>query len=81
MNKIKTSTPKISLINNIGTPPNSPRKYTLEIADSSANIHIFNESTPIISSVIMSNDMSERPQNGSRMDSSHVKTLQIRVIT
>ena len=40
MNKIKINTPKISLINNIGTPPNSPRKYTLEIADSGAKQYI-----------------------------------------
>ena len=49
MNKIKISTPKISLINIIGTPPNSPRKYTLEIADSGANIHPENEATSIMS--------------------------------
>ena len=30
-NKIEISIPKIILINNIGTPPISPKKYTLAI--------------------------------------------------
>ena len=43
MNKIKSSTPKIILIHNTMTPPNFPRKYTLAIVESGANIHIENE--------------------------------------
>ena len=61
MNEIKMSTPKISLIDNIGTPPNYPRKYTLAISDSGANIHLENEITVIMSPVILSKDMTVRP--------------------
>ena len=45
MNKIKSSTPKISLFNNIGTPPNPPGRCRLETTDSGANIHIANQYT------------------------------------
>ena len=60
MNKIKMSSTKFSLFKNIGTPPNSPRKYTLEIADSDVNIHLANESTPTMDPVIISNNMTAR---------------------
>ena len=53
MNKIESSTPKISLINNIGTPHNSPIKYTPAISDSGANTHIDNESKATMKQVIM----------------------------
>ena len=53
MNKIKMSSTKFSLFKNIGTPPNSPRKYTLEIADSGANIHLANEATATMAPVIV----------------------------
>ena len=49
MNKIKINTPKVSLINNIGTSPTFPRIYTIEIADSGANIYLENKVTPTIS--------------------------------
>ena len=54
MNKIKMINTKISLINNTGTPPNSPRKSTPTITDSGANIHQANEATQTMSPVIIS---------------------------
>ena len=54
MNQMKISTPKITLINNIGTPPDSPINYTLEIVDSGANIHLGNQDTQTMAPVIMS---------------------------
>ena len=77
MNKIKISTPKTSLINNISTPPNYPSKCTLAIAKSGANIHIEKQSTPIIYPVIMSKDMTERLLDGCAMDFSHIATLHL----
>ena len=53
MNKIKTSTPKISLINNIGTPPNYPSKYTLSILESGENIHLEKQATTTVTPVII----------------------------
>ena len=57
INKIKIITPKLSLINNIGTIPNSPINYTLAITDSDANIRISNKSTPTMFQVTMSNNI------------------------
>ena len=54
-NKIEISTPKLSLIDNIWTPCNSPSKQTLEIADSGVNIHLSKQATTAMSPVIMSN--------------------------
>ena len=45
INKIEISNPKISLINCIGTPPNSPSKNKLSIEDSGVNIHLAKQST------------------------------------
>ena len=74
MTKIKMSTPKSSLINNVGIPANSLRKETLAISDLVANIHIYNEATPKMSPVIMSKNITEMQVDGSTMDSLHVKT-------
>ena len=54
MNKIKSSIPKSSLINNIVNPPNDPIKFTLANADSGANIHLENQATPTMTLVTMS---------------------------
>ena len=80
-NKIKISTSKISLFSNIGTPPNSPRKYILAIANSGVNTHIENEATPTMAPVIMSNAMTTRLPYGSTMESSHVVTFQLPGLT
>ena len=42
MNKIEITTHKISLIDKISNPPNSPIKYTPEIVYSGTNIHLEN---------------------------------------
>ena len=68
MNKIKISTPKISSINNIRTPPNSTGKYTLAISDSGTNIHIEKQATPKPYPVIVSKDTTERLTYGSIMN-------------
>ena len=41
MDKIKIIPPNISLINNIGTPTNYTTNYTLAIAYSGVNIHLY----------------------------------------
>ena len=65
---MKISAPKISLINDIGTPPNSPRNYTLEITDPSAKIHIANGATPTMPPVKMSNNMTASLSYGSTIE-------------
>ena len=77
MNKIKMSTPKISLINNIRTPTNSSIKYTLEIAYLGTSIHLANQPTPTMAQVILSKEIKARIPDGSTMESSHVATLRI----
>ena len=67
----------MSLINNIGTPPNSPRKYALSIADLGGNIDITNEATPKMAPVIMSNKMTAKLLDERKMETSHVGTLQL----
>ena len=69
MNKIKTSNPKLSLINNIGTSPNSPSKHTLAIEDSGENTHLAKQYTPTMDPVMMSRYMTERLTYGSTMES------------
>ena len=81
MNKIKISTPKISLFNNIKTPPTYSIKCTLAITDSGANIHIENKITPKIALVIISNNMNARILYGITMGSSHIATLQLPYLT
>ena len=81
MDKIQISTPKISLINNIGIPPISPRNYTLAIVESGSNIPLSNKATPRMSPVIIQNNMIERLPHGSTIESSHVATLQLPGIT
>ena len=81
MNKIKSSTPKIILIHNTMTPPNFPRKYTLAIVESGANINLKNEATPTTTPVIMSNNMTSRLPDGRTTESLHVATLQIPGLT
>ena len=51
--KIEIYTPKLSLINNIGTPHNSPSKQTLAITDSGANMHLSKQSTTKMAPVII----------------------------
>ena len=46
VNKIKMSNPKISLINDINTPPNHTSNNILEITDLGANIHL-KKKTPL----------------------------------
>ena len=65
--KIRISNPKTSLINCIGTPPNSPGKNVLEIADSGANIHLSKQATATMAPVITSSDMTSRLPDGSTM--------------
>ena len=77
MNKNKISTTKTSLINNIGTPYNYPRKYPLAIAESGANIHIENQATSEMAPVIMPKDMTEMISDGGTMELSHVATPQL----
>ena len=81
MNKIKIKTPKVSLNNNIGTPPNSPRKFTLTIVDSDKKIHLENEATPTMAPVIMQNIITARLPYVITMESSHVATLQLPGLT
>ena len=70
------NTTEISLINNTGNRPNSPRKYTLEISESGANINLANESTPTMAPVITSKDMTARITNGNKMENANVKNGQ-----
>ena len=74
------STPKVSLINNIGNPPNSPSKQTRAISDSGADIHLSKQSTTTMSPFIMSNYMVENLPDGSTMEFSHTETLQLPVL-
>ena len=55
MNKIEISNPKISLINFIDNPHNSPSDKMLAIADSGANIHLSKQATTIMAPILMSN--------------------------
>ena len=64
INKIKMITPSLSLINNIGTPPNSPIIHTLSITDSGAYIHLTKKATTKMDPVIMSKDTTERLLDG-----------------
>ena len=67
----------MSLINNIGTPPTSPSKYTLAISDSGANIHISKQDTPKMAPVIISKDIKSRLPYLITMELSHISTLQL----
>ena len=69
MNKNKMITLKISLINNIGTLFNYPRKYTLAIAESGSNIHMENQATSKMASFIISKDMLAKIPDESTMES------------
>ena len=71
------SNPKISLINCIETPPNSPSKNTLLIADSGANIQQEKQGATKMSPVIISNDMTKRLIDEITLESSKIATLQI----
>ena len=75
--KIKISNPKISLTNHIDTPPHPNSTNMLEIADSSTNIHLSIQATPIMAHLIMDNEMKARLTDGSTMESTHIATLQI----
>ena len=75
------STPEISLINNIRTPPNSPKKYTLATDGSGANTHLANEATPKMAPVIMSKHITARLPDITTMESSHVATIHIPGLT
>ena len=67
-NKIKISTPKMSLFNNIKGPYNYPRDYKLAISDSDINIHIENEAIAKMAPVIMSNNMTSGTPYGNTME-------------
>ena len=67
MNKIKIITPKISLINDIGSPPNYPRKYTLSISESGENIHLENGAIPTMPPLIIPNNMTASIPDGNTM--------------
>ena len=49
----------------------------LEISDSGANIHLAKQSTKTMAPVIISNDTTARLPNGSKIESSHIATLQL----
>ena len=77
VNKIKIINPKISLINNIDTPPNPTSTNMLAISDSGTNIHLAIKATPKIDPLIMENEMKARLPDGSTMEPTHIATLQI----
>ena len=52
-------------------------QFTLAIADSGANTHIYNQDTPTMAPVIISKYITSRLPDGSKMESSRVETLQI----
>ena len=68
MNQIKIITPKLRLINNIGTPQNSLSKHTLSIIDSGANIHLAQKATTKMAPIIISNDMTASLPDGRKME-------------
>ena len=74
---MKISNPNISLLNNIGTPPNYPSKRTLEIVDAESNIYLARQDTTQMAPFIMSNDTTERLRDGRTMESSHIATLHL----
>ena len=76
-NKIKTSSPNMSLTNNIDTPPNPTSTNMLAIADSGANIHVARQSTPTILPVVTDNKTKARLPDGRAMESTHIATLQL----
>ena len=49
----------------------------LSTEHSGANIHIENQATPTMDTVVMSNDMTAILPDGSTMGSSHISTLQL----
>ena len=67
-NKIKISSPKISLINHIHTPPNPTSTNMLEISDYGANIHLSRQATPTMAPVIVDNEIKSRLPDGSTME-------------
>ena len=77
MNKIKISAPKLSLLNNIRTPPNSHITQMLEITYSYVNTHISKQSTSSMVPVIMSNYVTARIPDGSTTQSSHIETIHL----
>ena len=56
-NKIKSSNPKISLINHIDTPPNPTSTNMVAITDSGENIHLARQATPKMASVTINHEM------------------------
>ena len=77
VNKIKSSNPKIILINHTNTPSNPTSTNMLSIADSGAYIHLARQATPTMAPVIMDNEMKAILTDGSTMDSTHISTLQL----
>ena len=77
MNQIEIINPKISLLNSIGDPPNSPGKNKLLIAESGANTYLTKQATKTMSPGIISNDMIERLLYGIIMESLYIAVLQI----
>ena len=81
MNKIEISNPKISLTNCINTPTNPPSNIIPEITDSGVNIHLAKQAATTMSPVIKSNEITKRLPDGSTMESSHIATLQLSVLS
>ena len=77
MNKIKMSTTKLILINNIRTPTNYLSNQTVSIIVSGANIHLSKQATTKMAQVIISNYMTARLPDGSTLDLSCIATLQL----
>ena len=76
-NKIKISTPKLSLINNIRNPHNSLSKKILLIIDSGANIHIAQQVAPEMAPFIISKDTTPRLPDESTTESSQIAKIQL----
>ena len=64
MDKIKTISLKISLINNSGNTHNYPTNYTLSITDSGANIHLSNKYTPTMAPATIPNNIYRKANRG-----------------
>ena len=71
----------MSLINYIGSPLNYSSKNMLTISDSGVNINPKQEFTTTMDPVIISNNMTERLQDGTTMELSHIGTIQLPVLS
>ena len=80
-NEIEISNPKISLINYINTPPNQTSTNMLNFADSGANMNLARQATPTMATLIMENEMKARLPDGIIMESTHIATPQLPVLS